>query len=214
MKRIPGEFGRRVLAASAVVALASVSVSACGGGGSEAAEDSASPEPSRSSSPKPSSEPSAAGAPGSAADGECGGGEFKTKVVKAARGVQLTVPADWKVKSARAGAAVGLYPPDPDVGDGYVLVQTKDQTLDEAVDDALKVTADSAKTTSEQDLDLAGFDGARMVTFEYDDSDDTYAVDVVAVAGTQRVAVNMTRDGAPEEQATVESCLSTLSRTP
>lgn len=65
--------------------------------------------------------------------------------------------------------------------------------------DGLKFSAETAETTSEQDLDLPGFDGTRMVTFEYDDG--TFAVDVVAVFGGQRLRANMTREGVPEEQA-------------
>lgn len=161
-------------------------------------------EPPKSSSPAE---------PGSGADGGCGDGEVETQEVLAAQGVGLTVPADWRVKRARAGEAIGLYPPDRAVGDGFVLVEEKGQTLDEAVDDVLGVTAESAEQTSEQELDLEGFDRARLVTFAYDDSDAAYSVDVVAVSGGLRVAANMTRDGDPTEQALVESCLSTLART-
>jgi hypothetical protein len=149
----------------------------------------------------------------SGADGECGGGEVQTQVVEAAEGVRLTAPAEWQVETAAQGAQVGLYPADPDAGDGFVVVEETGQTLDEAVEDTLAITADSAEQTSEQDLELDGFDAARLLTFAYDDSDSTFSVNVVAVTDDGlRVVANMTREVA-EEQPLVESCLSSLSRT-
>lgn len=209
VKRIQGCVVRRALSVSAVVALASVS--ACGGTTEESGDSGASPSPSP---PSPSSSAtggeSGAGQAGSAADGKCGGGELETKVVEAAQGIEVTVPGDWEVESFRAGFQNRLYPPDRDVGDGYLVIEPSVQTLDEAADEVLKGTRAAAETTSEQDLDLRGFDGARMVTFAYDD--ETFAVNVVAVYQGFRLKANMTREGVPEEQAVVESCLSSISR--
>jgi hypothetical protein len=209
MSRISG-FVRRALLVPVLVA--PVVLGACGSETEGGAEPTETPTESGSPSPDDSTEP-ASGEPGSHADGECGGGEVETTVVEAADGVQLTAPADWQVEVAAQGSQVGLYPPERDSGDGFIVVEDTGQTLDEAVRDALEFTADSAETTSEQDLDLEGFDGARLLTFEYDDSDRTFSVDLVAVTDDGlRVVANMTREVA-DEQPLVESCLSTLSRT-
>ncbi len=204
---------RRALSISAVALLAALT--ACGGGGS--AGSSASPAESRSASApadeSPSDETPPGGSvaePGASADAKCGSGSYETKVVEAAQDVQLTVPVDWEVESFRAGFQNRLYPPDRDVGDGYLVVQPWVRSLDEAADDALRSTRAAAETTSEQDLELPGFDGARMFTFAYDD--ETFAVDVVAVYKGFRLLANMTREGVPKEQAVAESCFSSLSR--
>jgi hypothetical protein len=132
-------------------------------------------------------------------------------VVEAAQGVSLTVPADWEVQRAKAGAANGLYPPDRDAGDGYLVVQQKQRTLDQAVDETLASTVQAAEKTSEKDLELEGFEGARLVTFTYEDG--TFSVDVVAVADGLLVAANLTREDVPADEPVAESCLSSLSRT-
>ncbi len=194
--------GRHRVVTTVVLAVLLV-VAGCGSG-SGASPDGEQPAAAGSSS--------AAGEPGEGADGTCGDGAEQTQRVRAAQGVRVTVPADWEVQRAEGGAAVGLYPPDRDAGDGFVVVEQKDQTLDEAVADALGATADSAEQTSEQDLDLDGFEAARLVTFAYDDSEEAYSVDLVAVSDGVRVSANLTRDGDPAEQAIAESCLSTLSR--
>ena len=125
-----------------------------------------------------------------------------------------STPAAWRTQGDEGTEQIALLPPDRGAGDGFVVVQDKGQSLDDAVDDALEFTRESATTTSEQDLDLAGFEGARMVTFVYDDSDQMFSVNVVGVSEDGlRVVANMTREGA-EEQPLAESCLSTLSRTP
>jgi hypothetical protein len=134
--------------------------------------------------------------------------------VEAAEGVHLTVPAAWRTQGDDGAEQIALLPPDRRAGDGFLVVQDEGQSLDEAVDEALEFTRESASTTSEQDLDLAGFEGARMVTFVYDDADQMFSVYVVAVSEDGlRVVANMTREDA-EEQPLAESCLSTLSRTP
>lgn len=208
MSPISGSVRRAVLVPALVVPLL---LAGCGdeeGSGSEGT-----PTESGSSSPDDSAAPES-GEPGSNADGECGGGEVETTVVEAADGVRMTAPADWQVEVAAQGSQVGLYPPQRDSGDGFIVVEQTGQTLDEAVDDALEFTAGSAETTSEQDLELEGFDGARMLTFEYDDSDATFSVDLVAVTDDGlRVVANMTREVA-DERPLVESCLSTLARKP
>lgn len=211
MKRSPGDVVRRVLSVAAVVAL--TSVSACGGGRSDdAGGSSASP----SSSPSVSaSAGSGVGEPGAAADGKCGGGEFETKVVKAARGVSLRVPADWKVESAKGGAAIRFYPPDPDLGDGYLVVRPSQQSLEEVIDEDQQATRDSAEVTSETDLDLSGLDAARLTTFRYsEDLDGAFSVNLAAVGDGLRVLANMTRDRDEAEQAAAESCLSSVAIVP
>ena len=209
MKTISGPVVRRALAATVLLCLA-----ACGSGGTSGSSSGPSSASSSPSAPSPSgATPADPGgvAPGASADGSCGGGAFETKVVEASQGVSLTVPAAWEVQRAKAGAANGLYPPDRDAGDGYLVVQQKQQALDEAVDGTLASTAQAAKKTSEKDLDLEGFDGARLVTFTYEDG--TFSVDVVAVADGLLVAANLTREGMPAEEPVAESCLSSLSRT-
>jgi hypothetical protein len=209
MSRISGFVRRAVLVPALVAPLA---LAACG----SETDDGAEPTETTTESGSPSTDDSgegASGEPGSDADGECGGKEIETTVVEAADGVQMTAPADWQVEVAGQGSQVGLYPPERDSGDGFIVIEDTGQTLDEAVQDALEFTAESAETTSEQDLDLEGFDGARLLTFEYDDSDRTFSVDLVAVTDEGlRVVANMTREVA-DEQPLVESCLSTLSRT-
>lgn len=196
--------------ARAVAAVAAVTVlAACGGGGGSGASESPSAAPSESSTPPASSSPSGA-QPGAGADGECGGGDLETQVVEATEGVSMTVPADWELESAKAGAATGLYPPPRDAGDGYLVVEAKGQTLDEAADEAFGSTEQAAEKTSEQELELTGFDGARMATFAYDDG--TFSVDLVAVSGELRVVANLTREGVPDEQPVAESCLSSVAR--
>lgn len=66
-------------------------------------------------------------------------------------------------------------------GSGGVLVQKSSQSIDQAVDEVLEQTRESAEQTSEQDLDLRGFDGARMATFSYDATGKPFLVAVVAV---------------------------------
>lgn len=205
---------RRASSVSAVVLLAMLA--ACGDSGSAGEESGSSPSASASPSGSPSESPSESASsgevaePGANADATCGDGAYETKVVEAAQGIRLTVPADWEVESFRAGFQNRLYPPDRDVGDGYLVISPSVQDLDAAADDVLKATRSAAETTSEQDLDLPGFDGARMETFAYDD--ETFAVSVVAVYEGFRLQANMTREGVPEEQAVAESCLSTISR--
>lgn len=184
---------------------------ACGDSGSSRESSGSAPSASVPAQESPSESASAGAAePGSAADGKCGGGAFETRTVELFQDARITVPSDWEVESFRAGLQNRFYPPDRDVGDGYLVIQPSTQTLPQAVDDVLEATRSAAETTSEQDLDLPGFDGARMVTFAYDD--ETFAVDVVAVYQGFRLQANMTREGVPEEQAVAESCLSTIAR--
>lgn len=200
----------RAAAASAGVLLATVT--ACGGS-SDSSDPSGSTSPStpRSTAASPSESASAeAVEPGDAADGKCGGGAFETTTVDLFQDARITVPSDWQVESFRAGLQNRFYPPDRDAGDGYLVIEPSTQSLDEAVADVLEATRSSAETTSEQELELPGFDGARMVTFAYDDS--TFAVNVVAVYQGFRLQANMTREGVPEEQPVAESCLSSISR--
>lgn len=209
-------YARRPLILLTGLALA---LSGCGGGpddgdgkGAPAADPSTSASPSASPS---SSDPGSgtAGEPGEAADGSCGDGGFETQEVRAADGVRLTVPATWRVRSREGGARVALAPPDLDAGSGGVLVQKSSQSIGEAVDEVLEQTRESAEQTSEQDLDLEGFDGARMATFSYDATGEPFLVEVVAVGGGRRVVALMTREGVPDEQPVAESCLSTLALT-
>ncbi len=212
MTRISGDGVRRVVAAAALFAV--LPLAGCGGAAGkagEAGDTAASASPSGSASP--GSEQPGSGEPGSNADGECGGGEFETQVVKAAQKVDLTVPATWRLRSTPEKDQFAFLSPQRELGDGFLVVEEKSQTLQEALDDALEFTAESATTTSEQDLDLPGFDAAKVVTFEYDDLEKTFAVDVVAVVDGVRVVASMTREGVSDEQVVAESCLSTLSRT-
>lgn len=211
MYRISGNAVRRTLAASALVVVAGP-LAACGGGsaggggGGEATEStSASESPSAAESTE-AGQASGSDEPGSHADGQCGDGELKTRVVTVGEGVELTLPADWRTKPS--GAQVLLYPPNRDAGDGFVVVEDKDQSLDQAMTDVEKFNS-VAEVTSEQPLDLEGFEEARLLTYEYDDG--TFTVHVVAVADGTRVNANMTRED-PSEQPAVESCLSTLTR--
>jgi hypothetical protein len=209
MSLVSGSVRRKLLVPALVVPLL---LAGCGSGTEEGGEPTETPTESGSPSADGSATPGS-GEPGSDADGECGGGEVETTVVEAADGVRMTVPADWQVEVAAQGSQVGLYPPERDSGDGFLVIEETGQMLDEAVGDALEFTAESAETTSEQDLELEGFDAARMLTFQYDDSDRTFSVDLVAVTDDGlRVVANMTREVA-DEQPLVESCLSTLSRT-
>ncbi|KQT93459.1 hypothetical protein ASG49_00025 [Marmoricola sp. Leaf446] len=197
--------------AAAVPAVLLLTALAACGQSADTSEPSGSPSPSASASPSGSPSGSAGAVePGAAADGKCGGGAFETTTVDLFQDARITVPADWEVESFRAGLQNRFYPPDRDVGDGYLAIEPSTQTLDEAVDDVLEATRASARTTSEQELELPGFDGARMVTFAYDDS--TFAVNVVAVYRGFRLQANMTREGVPEEQPVAESCLSSISR--
>lgn len=208
MLQISGDLVRRALAASALVAVAGP-LAGCGGGGADAGGGQASGSPSASDAAGEGST-AGSGGPGSHADGECGGGDFETQVVKAADGVQMSAPADWKVRSHLDGADVRLYPPNRDDGDGLVVVEDKDQTLDEAVGDLEKLNAFSEKT-SEQQISLDGFDEATMLT--YADDDGAFSVNVAAVARDGlRVLAHVYRAEDPEEQAASESCLSTLAR--
>lgn len=209
MKTISGPVVRRALAATVLLCLAG-----CGdGGASGSSPGTSSGSASADASSSPDATPATPGGadPGASADGRCGGGAYATKVVEASQGVSLTVPADWEVQRAKAGAANGLYPPDRDAGDGYLVVQQKQRTLDEAVDETLASTVQAARKTAEKDLELEGFDGARLVTFTYEDG--TFSVDVVAVADGLLVAANLTREGVPADEPVAESCLSSLSRT-
>lgn len=211
---------RRPLVLLAGIALA---LTGCGGGsarqtegateGAPSSGSSSSGSPSSASSPTSPPASGATGEAGEAADGTCGDGGFETKEVEAADGVRLTVPASWRVESREGGARVALAPEDLDAGSGGVLVQKSSQSIDEAVDEVLEQTRESAEQTSEQDLDLDGFDGARMATFSYDASGSPFLVEVVAVGGGLRVVALMTREGVPDEQPVAESCLSTLERT-
>jgi hypothetical protein len=201
--RTSGIAVRRAAAAVALVTVVGV-FAACGrepaeGGG----EGTASGSPSASETAEPSAS-SGSHEPGSSADGECSGVE--TQEVKVADGVQVEVPADWSTPSR--GGSVRLFPPDRDKGDGFIVVEQKDQTLDEAMQDVEEFNS-VARPTSEQELDLAGFEAAKMTTYEYEDG--TFTVHVVAVGDGVRVNANMTREPATE-QAVVESCLSTLTR--
>lgn len=210
MKRTSCGLLRRVLAASVVVTLASLS--ACGSETTdEAGGSSASSSPS--SSPSPSSSAagggSGAGELGAAADGECGGGDIETQVVKAAQGVQLTVPADWRIQSAGGGADTRLFGPDEDALEGQMVVQDKDQSLDQAVKDVERLNSSSEKA-GEQDLQLSGFESSKLLLF----TGEGYTnISVIAVGrdGVRALAYAIV-EGAPEDEATVASCLSTLTR--
>ena len=194
-------------AASVPAVLVLATLAACGGGSSDAAEPSASLSETASESPSPTAE---AVEPGTSADGKCGDGAFETKTVDLFQDARITVPSDWEVESFRAGLQNRFYPPERDAGDGYLAIEPSTQTIDEAVGDVLEATRASAETTSEQEIQLPGFDAARMVTFAYDDT--TFAVNVVAVYEGFRLQANMTREGVPEEQAVAESGLSSISR--
>lgn len=193
-----------------------LAVTGCGGASDRDEAGGSASGGSSSASPSSSASTSASGATGeagAAADGMCGDGTFGTKEVEAADGVRLTVPTSWRVKSQEGGARVALAPEDLDAGSGGVLVQKSSQSIDQAVDEVLEQTRKSAEQTSEQDLDLQGFDGARMVTFSYDAAGNPFLVEVVAVGDGLRVVALMTREGVPEEQPVAESCLSTLALT-
>lgn len=193
-------------------------LSACGGSeepgaaaspaSSTSASRSASASQSASSHASPSASTSASADADAAANGACGDGAYPTTVVTTARGVRLTVPRSWRVREAKGGAAVGLYPPNGGSGDGYVLVEASDQTIEQAVQETLAATRDSAQTIFAADLDLAGFDDARVTTFAYDDG--AFSVDVTAVGKGVRVQANLTDDERPAEQAMALSCLSSL----
>jgi hypothetical protein len=209
MLRTSGTAVRRVVAASALFTVVGT-LAACGGESAEGGGGSSAPEAPSASESTDAGEPSGSGEAGSHADGECGGGEFETQVVKAAKGVQLTVPADWKVKSHLKGADIRLYPPNRGDGDGLIVVEDKDQTLEEAMEDVEKLNSFSEKT-SEQDISLDGFDAGRMTT--YVDDDGAFSVNVAATAGDGlRVITHMFRAEDAAEQAAAESCLSTLTR--
>ena len=212
MLQTSGTVVRRVVAASASVVLLGT-LAACGESG-EGGVDAPAAEPSaRAESPTSETsdggESSGADRPGSHADGECGDGDFETQVVQADLGVQITVPADWKTRVNGKNDQVAFYPPNRDVGDGFIVIEDKDQTLEEAMEDVEKFDS-VAEMTSEQEVDLEGFEAGKLLTYEYDDG--TFTVHVVAVDDDGlRVNVNMTRES-PQEQPAVESCLSSLTR--
>jgi hypothetical protein len=194
-----------VLAVSAVVSLATVS--ACGDQTRDVAGGRKSTS-SSSSSPSATGSKSGAGDLGAAADGECGGGEFATKVVKAARGVQLTVPADWRVQVARQGSDVRLLGPDEGALEGQMVIQDKDQSMAQAVKDLEKANSMSERT-AERDLRLSGFEASKLLVFA---GKDYTNINVVAIAedGLRTIAYVIVED-APEQESMVASCLSTLS---
>ena len=204
----------RILLVSGVVLL--------GAGCGQGASTSSSPSPSPTSSSSSASASPSSGAPSSpsaspsssgrvAADGRCGGGRFPTKVVKASDGVSMTVPASWKVVSAKAGAASQLTPPPASEGDGFLFVKQTSQTLDQAVRSEQRNAADGAEVVGQSTLDRPGLQ-ARLTTFRYPSQGSTFSVSVVAVGGGVTVVANMTRSKDAAEQAAAESCLSSLQR--
>lgn len=204
--KISGVVVRRALGAATVVGLLASST-ACGsssGGASPSSKD-AGADASSSASPSSGS--------GATADGRCGSGSFRTQVVRAAQGVRVTVPADWDVRSEKAGAAIRFYLPGGADGDGYLVVQRSKQTLAQVVADTQKSTRAEAEVESESRPSLSGFDAALATSFRYGDAPGTaFSVDVVAVGGGLRVLANMAGDRDADEQAAALSCLSSLSR--
>ncbi len=117
------------------------------------------PSPSGPSLPAAPSGPasgSSAPTPGPSPDAACGRGRVETKVVQAALGVSLTVPADWAVRVSREGAEFELSPPDVDKGVGYLLVERSGRTLDEVVKQSQESTRESARVVAETDLRRPG----------------------------------------------------------
>lgn len=210
----------RLRAPGVLITAALLATSGCGsssGGSSSApssspsASSSASASPSASTSPSPSASASGTGSGAVQADSRCGGGRFPTKVVTAARGVSMTVPASWKVVSAKAGAALQLFPPGTSKGDGFLFVQPSTQTLDQASSEALKNASEGADVVGTADLRPAGLE-ARLTTLRYPSQESAFSVSVVAVGGGVRVFANMTRSKDATEQAQAESCLSSVRR--
>ncbi|GAB3654493.1 hypothetical protein GCM10027596_06380 [Nocardioides korecus] len=211
----------RLRAPGVLLTAALLATSGCGsssGGSSSApssspsASSSASASPGASTSPSPSASSSSGTGSGAVqADGRCGGGRFPTKVVTAARGVSMTVPASWKVVSGKAGAALQLFPPGTSKGDGFLFVQPSTQTLDRASSEALKNASEGADVVGTADLRPAGLE-ARLTTLRYPSQESAFSVSVVAVGGGVRVFANMTRNKDATEQAQAESCLSSVRR--
>ncbi len=200
--RLSGGPGRSSLALAAVCV--TLTLAGCGSADGEG-------------SAAPSSSPTAqeSGAAGDAsADGRCGDGAFDTQVVEAAEGVEVTVPADWQVRSAEQRTQFAFGLPGGDEAAGYLVVQPSEQSLEEALDEVLAATREATQTEAETDLDVPGMEAARLTTSRYDaELDDAFTVDVVAVGDGLRVVANLSAEEDADLQAVVESCLSSLSRT-
>lgn len=202
--KISGVVVRRALGAAIVVGLLASST-ACGSSSSGASPS------SKDAGASPSASPSSGS--GATADGRCGSGSFRTQVVRAAQGVRVTVPADWDVRSEKAGAAIRFYLPGGADGDGYLVVQRSKQTLAQVVADTQKSTRAEAEVESESRPSLSGFDAALATSFRYGDAPGTaFSVNVVAVGDGLRVLANMAGDRNADERAAALSCLSSLSR--
>lgn len=191
---------------AATVVLAALLVAGCGAETGQGDDPTASESQSGSPSASASED---SGATGRGTDAECGGGELETRVLEAAEGVQLTVPAEWRSKSFGRGADVRLYGQDQDADDGQVVVDNEGKDFERAVAALEELNAYSEKT-GERDLRLEGFEAARMLVYA---DDDAFTVNVVAVTedGLRAIAYWIQED-APAQQPVIESCLSTLRR--
>lgn len=184
--------------ALAACALLLTTTAACGGGGDEVSG-------SGGESPSASASESSGSAAG---DAECTG---ETQELEGADGVTLTVPADWTVQSLGEGEDTRFTSADGDSLEGQLVVQANGQTIDEGVSDVERLNSATQKD-SEEEIDLPGFDDARVLQFSGEETGSTGSF-VVGVGGGVRAIAYVIAEGDPtDETATAFGCMLTMQR--
>lgn len=163
-----------------------------------------------SSSEPEADPPASASESASEGAGEATACDGDTQEVEGARGVMLTVPADWTVEVLGGGEDVRLAGPDGDTVEGQLVVQETGQTIDEGVSDAERLNSQSEKT-AEEEIELPGFDAARQLAFEGAATGSSNTT-VVAVSGGLRVVAYAIVEDSPDDLALATGCMLTLRR--